>query len=140
MATPVNPFASPTSEAQPAAFVQADCFRGLTISGFVDRFRIYEPNPQDLIPRITHFYRQAKAPVRCPEFPLRFVRGNLLSSLLGPEKWAQQEIVVHRIDQPRLELRIEYRVFMVLPIRPPVPTTLREVTRLALELEAINPH
>jgi hypothetical protein len=139
MATPINPFASPTAGADPASFVQADCFRGLTLSGFTDRFQVFGPSPEQLGPRIVHFYRQIRARVVADQFPLQFTRGGLLGSLLGPETWAKQVITIERIEAEQLELRIEYRVHMVLPIRPPWPETLREVHRLAIELEAINP-
>lgn len=135
----INPFASPAGDADPATFVEADCFRGTTLTGFVDRFRIFGPSERDLASRVVFFYRQARAKVVSDQFPLRFTRGNLVGSLLGPETWALQEIVVHRKGQPQIELAVEYQVRMVLPIRPPTPATLKEVTRLAIELEAINP-
>lgn len=96
-----NPFASPSGDADPAKFVEADCFRGTTLTGFVDRFRISGPSERDLARRIVFFYRQAKAKVVSDQFPLRFTRGNLMGSLLGPEKWALQEIAIHRKDQPK---------------------------------------
>jgi len=135
----INPFASPAGDADPAKFVEADCFRGTTLTGFVDRFRIFGPSERELATRIVLFYRQAQAKVVSDQFPLRFTRGNWVGGLLGPEMWARQEIIVHRVERSPIELQVEYHVKMVLPIRPPTPATLKEIRRLAIELEAMNP-
>lgn len=75
----INPFASPAGDADPATFVEADCFRGLTITGFVDRFRIFGPSERELAARIVFFYRQAVSDKI--EAALSFPRGQRISRI-----------------------------------------------------------
>ncbi|PQO32974.1 hypothetical protein [Blastopirellula marina] len=130
-----NPYRSPQPETGAEAYVVSDIFRGTTLSWFVDRYEFFVPEMVDVLSTTIAFYEATNARVVARD-PLTFWRGNLWSTLLGPERYARQRIVVHTDDQQH-RVWIEYHINMVLPTRM-YYSSHREVIRLATELGATH--
>ncbi|GAA4431012.1 hypothetical protein [Bremerella cremea] len=131
----LNPFRSPQPE-QAEAYVRAEVFRGATVTGFVDRYEFFVPEITQVVPQAIAFYEGTKAKV-VSEDPLTFRRGNLWSTVLGPESYAQQRIVL-RVDPQQHRVNLEYHIQLLLTARV-YNTSHREAVRLALHLGAVHP-
>ncbi len=129
----VNPYRSPQPETSAEVYVQADIFRGTTLSWFVDRYEFFVPEMASVVPQAIAFYERTNAQVVARD-PLTFWRGNFWSTLLGPERYARQRIVLYTEDDQH-RVWIEYHINMVLPTRLYYHSQ-REVIRLATELGA----
>lgn len=132
---PVNPYRSPQPETSAESYVESDIFRGTTLSWFVDRYVFYVPEIAEVVPQAIAFYEATKAHV-ISQSPLTFWRGNLWSTLLGPERYARQRIVINT-DADEHRVGVEYHINMVLPTRLYYHSQ-REVFRLATELGATH--
>ncbi|RCS52679.1 hypothetical protein DTL42_07515 [Bremerella cremea] len=130
-----NPFRSPQPEKTAETYIATDIFRGITLSWFVDRYEFYVPEMAEVVPLAIAFYEATNAQV-IARAPLTFWRGNLWSTLLGPERYARQRIVLH-LDADQHRVWVEYHINMVLPTRL-YYSSHREVIRLAGELGAIH--
>lgn len=113
----------------------ANLFRGVVTTQFVDRFHFFVPEMEGIEARIIGFYASVQTPLSARQ-PLTFRRGSLWSTLLGPERRARQQIVVHvSAEQQRVD--VEYHIQMILPLRMHYYSR-REVQRLASDLGAIR--
>ena len=132
---PVNPYRSPEPELALKDYVQADIFRGTTLAWFVDRYQFCVPEIAEVAPQAIAFYEASHGKIISHD-PLTFWRGNFWSTVLGPERFARQRIVIHTLDDQSL-VKIEYQINMVLPTRVYYHSH-REVLRLAAQLGATD--
>lgn len=132
---PVNPYRSPEPELALKDYVQADIFRGTTLAWFVDRYKFCVPEVAEVVPQAIAFYEAASAKIISHD-PLTFWRGNLWSTLLGPERFARQRIVI-RLTAEQSLVEIDFQINMVLPTRVYYHSH-REVLRLAAQLGATD--
>lgn len=132
----LNPYSSPKTDLPAEQYVRAEIFRGTTLSWFCDRYEFYVPEIDEVTSQVVAFFEATKARVIARE-PLTFWRGNLWSSLLGPERYARQRIVV-KFDLEQHRVHLEYHINMVLPTRV-YYSSHNEAVRLATELGAVHP-
>ncbi|MBI1248783.1 hypothetical protein GC197_13195 [bacterium] len=131
-----NPFSSPMPEPSEGAYVRADVHRGTTLAWLVDRYEFFVPEIVEVVPTAIAFYERTGAKVTSHD-PLTFWRGNLWATVMGPERYARQEIVLE-IDPSQLRVNLSYRINLVLPSRF-FFNSHREAIRLATDLGAIHP-
>ncbi|PQO46300.1 hypothetical protein [Blastopirellula marina] len=132
---PLNPYRSPEPEHALKDHVHADIFRGTTLAWFADRYEFCVPQIAEVAPQAIAFYEASRAKIISHD-PLTFWRGNLWSTILGPERFARQRIEIH-IDADQSLVKIEYHINMILPTRVYYHSH-REVLRLAAQLGATD--